>query len=101
MDGAHTERAENRAYVDVNYRMALLPRPRSGGAEWIATLEFGPSGYIRQRSKNNAGQHVSSWPSIVENHRASTGCLRAARENAHAVRGTITYEMWETVNSPG
>lgn len=26
-------------------------------------------------------------------------CLRLARENAHAVRGTITSEMWETLNS--
>jgi uncharacterized alpha-E superfamily protein len=26
-------------------------------------------------------------------------CLKAARENAHAVRGTLTSEMWETINS--
>ena len=26
-------------------------------------------------------------------------CLRAARENAHAVRGTLTAEMWETINT--
>jgi len=26
-------------------------------------------------------------------------CLRAARENAHAVRGTLTTEMWETINA--
>jgi uncharacterized alpha-E superfamily protein len=26
-------------------------------------------------------------------------CLRAARENAHAVRGTLTAEMWETLNA--
>src|SRR5262249_50957844 len=25
-------------------------------------------------------------------------CVRAARENAHAVRGRITAEMWETLN---
>jgi uncharacterized alpha-E superfamily protein len=25
-------------------------------------------------------------------------CLRAARENAHAVRGTLTSELWETTN---
>ena len=25
-------------------------------------------------------------------------CLRATRENAHAVRGTLTSEMWETTN---
>jgi uncharacterized alpha-E superfamily protein len=25
-------------------------------------------------------------------------CLKAARENAHAVRGTLTSELWETIN---
>jgi uncharacterized alpha-E superfamily protein len=25
-------------------------------------------------------------------------CLRAARENARAVRGTLTTEVWETTN---
>ncbi len=25
-------------------------------------------------------------------------CLRATRENAHAVRGTLTSELWETSN---
>ena len=26
-------------------------------------------------------------------------CLRAARENARAVRGAITSDMWETLNT--
>ena len=26
-------------------------------------------------------------------------CLRLARENAHAVRGTLTSEIWETLNA--
>jgi uncharacterized alpha-E superfamily protein len=26
-------------------------------------------------------------------------CLRAARENARAVRGSLTSELWETLNS--
>ena len=30
---------------------------------------------------------------------ALASCLRLARENAHAVRGTVTTEMWETLNS--
>jgi uncharacterized alpha-E superfamily protein len=33
--------------------------------------------------------------------RRSMNCLRMARENAHAVRGTITSEMWETSTTPG
>jgi uncharacterized alpha-E superfamily protein len=33
------------------------------------------------------------------NYSSIYSCLRQARENAHAVRGTVTSEMWETLNS--
>ena len=33
----------------------------------------------------------------VSNPSSIVNCLRAARENAHAVRGSITSEMWETL----
>ena len=34
-----------------------------------------------------------------ETHASSiVSCLRAARENARAVRGTLTTEVWETMN---
>ena len=32
-------------------------------------------------------------------YRQHLQCLRAARENARAVRGTITSDVWETLNS--
>jgi uncharacterized alpha-E superfamily protein len=37
--------------------------------------------------------------SDTDNYASIHSCLRLARENAHAVRGTITTEMWETLNS--
>jgi uncharacterized alpha-E superfamily protein len=37
--------------------------------------------------------------SDTANHASIHSCLRLARENAHAVRGTITSEMWETMNA--
>jgi uncharacterized alpha-E superfamily protein len=37
--------------------------------------------------------------SDADNQASIYNCLRLARENAHAVRGTITTEMWETLNA--
>ena len=36
--------------------------------------------------------------SDADNPRRSVSCLQAARENARAVRGTLTTEVWETIN---
>ena len=37
---------------------------------------------------------------VSDEHNPSSirSCLRAARENARAVRGTLTTEVWETQN---
>ena len=35
---------------------------------------------------------------VITNHSSIYSCLRAARENAHAVRGTLTSETWEACN---
>jgi uncharacterized alpha-E superfamily protein len=37
--------------------------------------------------------------SDTSNQASILSCLRLTRENAHAVRGTITSEMWETMNA--
>ena len=36
--------------------------------------------------------------SDAENGSSIRNCLQAARENARAVRGTLTTEVWETQN---
>ena len=41
----------------------------------------------------------TSWRSIASHSGSILQCLRAARENARAVRGTITSDMWETLNT--
>jgi len=35
----------------------------------------------------------------LDNPSSILSCLRAARENCHAVRGTVTSEVWETINT--
>ena len=99
----YTERAENLArMLDVNSRMSLLPQ----GTElveqgWIATLTIiGLMDAFRQRYEQVTPSNVIAFMVFDrENPLSIYSCVRAARENARAVRGTLTSEIWETLNS--
>jgi uncharacterized alpha-E superfamily protein len=98
----YMERAENIARIlDVNHRMSMMPQSSVQEEQaWGATLRImGLEGAFHQR-------HAQLTPDAVlefmvfdpENPSSVRNCLRAARENAHAVRGTLTSELWETTN---
>ena len=99
----YTERAENLArMLDVNSRMSLLPQ----GAEvvdqgWIATLTIiGLLDAFKQRYEKVTSSNVIAFMAFDRDNPLSIySCLRAARENARAVRGTLTSEIWETLNA--
>jgi uncharacterized alpha-E superfamily protein len=98
----YTERAENTArMLDVNYQTSLLPQS-------AAVAELGWQGLlsISELLPAYTDLHGDVTPRAVmefmvkdENNPSSiVSCLRAARENARAVRGTLTTEVWETQN---
>ena len=98
----YTERAENTArMLDVNYQTSLLPQS-------AAVAEMGWQGLlsISELLPAYTARHGEITPRAVmefmvkdENNPSSIlSCLRAARENARAVRGTLTTEVWETQN---
>ena len=99
----YTERAENTArMLDVNYQTSLLPQSAAAAqAGWMGMLSISE---LKQSYALKHGQHLQ--PRAVmdfmvrdENNPSSIiSCLRAARENARAVRGTLTTEVWETQN---
>lgn len=99
----YTERAENLArMLDVNSRMSLLPQ----GAEvvergWIATLTIiGLMDAFRKRYDAVTSSNAITFMAFDRDNPLSIySCLRAARENARAVRGTLTSEIWETLNA--
>src|SRR6202789_4460208 len=99
----YIERAESLArLVDAHYRMALLPP--SGG-----TLEQSLSATMtalhmeeayRKRHDTVEPSAVFEFVSLDRDYGGSiVSCLRSARENARAVRGSLTSELWETLNS--
>jgi uncharacterized alpha-E superfamily protein len=103
----HIERAENTARtLDVTYRMSLLPyetvEPGLAWAEpWaVPLITTGlATAYYRQFPKLSAENVLRFMILDSGNPSSIYGCLRAARESARSVRGAITSEMYEDLNS--
>lgn len=99
----YTERAENTArMLDVNYQTSLLPQSASAAeAGWRGALGISEllPGYAAKYGTEVTPRHVMDFMIRDENNPSSiASCLRAARENARAVRGSLTTEAWETAN---
>lgn len=98
----YTERAENTArMLDVNLQMSLLPQDaQTREGSWNAVLR------ISELQRLYHAKHTVVSPQDVlqymvrdaENPSSIYSCMRAARENARAVRGALTTEVWETSN---
>ena len=101
--GRYTERAENLARIlEVNQSMALLPQtPETVEQAWLATLTIiGLKEPYKQKYETVTPANVLSF--IVfdrDNPMSIYNCIRSTRENARAVRGTLTSEIWESINS--
>jgi len=98
----YTERAENTArLLDVNYQTSLLPQSRAvAQAGWQGLLSISEllDRYRDQHGEINALEVMNFMVKDENNPSSILSCLRAARENARAVRGTLTTEVWETQN---
>ena len=98
----YMERAENTArMLDVNYQMALLPQSVEDAEKgWKGLLSISElSGDFAERHGKVSAQSVMQYMvSDADNGSSIRNCLQAARENARAVRGSLTTEVWETQN---
>ncbi len=99
----YMERAENLArLLDVTWQMSLVPQSLEAvNQSWNAIIALNSleEAYAAKYSTVNAENVLRFMVSDADNYASIHSCLRLARENAHAVRGTITTEMWETLNS--
>jgi uncharacterized alpha-E superfamily protein len=99
----YIERAESLArLVDAHYRMSLLPQSGETLEKTLAaTLKaLSMEDAYRERHVRVEPRRVLEFVSLDREHPGSImSCLRSARENARAVRGTLTSELWETLNS--
>ncbi|MCZ2496288.1 hypothetical protein GN316_05915 [Xylophilus sp. Kf1] len=99
----YTERAENTArMLDVNYQTALLPQSAEAaqiGWQGLLTISELLPAYQAQHGSINAHDVMNFMVRNEDNPSSIISCLKAARENARAVRGTLTTEAWETQNA--
>jgi len=101
--GRYAERAENMARtLDVQYRLSLLPQDARaddlGWAQMLRTLGL-ESAYAERHAAVEPHKVIDFLAFDTGNPSSILSCLRSARENARAVRGSISSEMWETFNS--
>ena len=98
----YMERAENTArMLDVNYQTSLLPQSADMAEQgWRGLLSISElTGTFEERYREVNARNVMDFMVRDEGNLSSIwNCLRAARENARAVRGTLTTEVWETQN---
>ena len=99
----YIERAENTArMLDVTLTTSLLPQsPQQAERGWRAML-----GISELQPRFDALHATMSVTAVLDfmvrdpdNPSSIYSCLQAARENARAVRGSLTTDVWETHNS--
>jgi uncharacterized alpha-E superfamily protein len=99
----YIERAENLArLLDVTWQMSLVPQSlEAANQNWNAIIALNSleDAFAAKYSTVNGENVLRFMVSDPDNYSSIHSCLRLARENAHAVRGTVTAEMWETLNS--
>jgi uncharacterized alpha-E superfamily protein len=99
----YIERAESLArLVDAHYRMSLLPHSGETLAQSLSSTmtALHMEDAYRKRHETIEPRAVFEFVSLDRDYSGSiVSCLRAARENARAVRGSLTSELWETLNS--
>jgi len=98
----YIERAENTArLLDIAYQTSLQPQSADESEQtWRSLVSISElNGLYGARYSTINARNVMEFMVADENNLSSIfNCLRAARENARAVRGALTTEVWETMN---
>jgi len=98
----YTERAENTArMLDVNVQTCMLPQSDEDNAQvWRAILGISELQELFDEHYDTPGARevIDFMVRDPANPSSVASCLTEARENARAVRGTLTTEVWEIQN---
>jgi uncharacterized alpha-E superfamily protein len=101
------ERAENTSrLIDVNINMMLdmghaLSDAGSSAPYWNPIIRItSPFDGFRARYPKTTQESALEWLTFDENNPNSIfSCISSTRENARAIRGQISSEMWQQINS--
>ncbi len=98
----YIERAENTArMLDIAYQTSLQPQSADESEQtWRSLVSISElNSLYGAKYPDINGRNVMEFMVADESNLSSIfNCLRAARENARAVRGALTTEVWETMN---
>jgi len=98
----YVERAENTArMLDVNLQTSLLPQSAKAAEDgWRALLGISElqGRYDAEHERITSREVIDFMVRDPSNASSIYSCIRRARENARAVRGSLTTEFWETSN---
>lgn len=97
----YMERAENiTRFLEVANRMSLSAG-RDRAAYWrpVLTIAGGEAAFAERYGERSAVSVIEFSVLDPANSSSIYGSLRAARENAHAVRSVIPSELWESLNT--
>lgn len=97
----YIERAENTArMLSVNLSMSLLPG-QTHAESWPAILRISElqDAYASRYEEVSPQDILRFMVHDAANPSSIYSCIRASRENARAVRGSLTTEVWETFNT--
>ena len=98
----YMERAENTArMLNVGYETSLLPQSAAvAHTNWQGLLSINEliPAHQAKHGEINARNVLQFMVADESNPASILACLRAARENARAVRGSLTTEAWEMQN---
>jgi len=99
----YIERAENLArLLDVTWQLSLVPQSvEAENQNWRAVILLNSleESFFAKYEEATASNVLQFMICDTDNPSSIHSCLRMCRENAHAVRGTITSDMWETLNA--
>jgi uncharacterized alpha-E superfamily protein len=99
----YTERAENMArMLDVAVQTSMLPQSQHDAeAAWRAMLGISElqEAFDARHDELNESNVLAFMVTDPANPSSIVSCLSSARENARAVRGVLTTELWETQNA--
>jgi uncharacterized alpha-E superfamily protein len=99
----YTERAENTArMLDVRVQYSLMPQSTASEQQgWRAMLNVSEleREFDAKYTTLSQKEVLDFMVRDPDNPSSIASCLTAARENARAVRGALTTEVWETENT--
>ena len=96
----YLERAENMARIlDVTQSLAMLDRSADSGGAMTPIVITEAQAEFAATNLPATYENVVAFLAWDRQHPSSIrNCIESTRENARAVRGSITSEMWENIN---